>query len=294
MSIMNYPNLPLEVIEQIIDKVASKSQLPRDRMIPKKFDDLPSLKACALVCHSFLALCRKHIFALVILNGQRPVSPTPVDLNRLLSNSPHLAVYIRKLDYYIDNNKEFARKRPWLMPMFNKLVKLQRLRIGYSPTREMFNWMSPSGRKILLPLLHLPTLTSIRFRKIRNFSLADLAGCPNLKKINIGYFEFSTRVGKFLEPLPATQVKLEGFVTGDDDSSCLQVQRLCQARRPDGRRIIDFSSLKKLEVTLAQLDTLSDLFGMCRNLHHINLSCMSFFLLHSHHFFIHFDLSNNS
>ena len=94
--------LPLEVLERIIDDVAKYN----DDLI----DSLSSIKACALVCHSFLPLCRKHIFASVTLNARHPSSPTSNDLNHLLSNSPHLAVYIRNLDYHV-MQKEFAKRR---------------------------------------------------------------------------------------------------------------------------------------------------------------------------------------
>ena len=86
------PRLPLEVLEQIIEDVAADY-----------VDNLSSVKAWALVCHSFLPLCRKHIFASVTLNAHS--SATSDDLSNLLSNSPHLAVYIRELDYLV-NEKE--------------------------------------------------------------------------------------------------------------------------------------------------------------------------------------------
>ena len=168
------------MVEQIIDLVAAKSKL-----LYYRYEDFPSLKACALVCRSFLALHRKHIFAYVVLNKRHPISPTSDDLNHLLSNSPRLAIYIRDLDYNV-NEKEFVTKRlPWLSFMFKKLVKLQALSIGYLPSvrGSRLDWKSSSKRKILLPLLHLPTLTSISLRAFRNFALADLAGYVNLKKI---------------------------------------------------------------------------------------------------------------
>ena len=293
MSMSNHPRLPLEVIEQIIDNVASKSRpLNRSHRVRKKFDDLPSVKTCALVCHSFLALSRKHIFDFVILDG-RPISPTSDDLNHLLSNSPHLAVYIRKLVYYIPDKKEFVRKRlPWLTSMFKKLVKLQRLRIGYLPSGQTLDWMSPSARKLLLPLLHLSTLTAIKLFKFRNFALADLAGCVNLKKLQIGYLQCSTKVGKFLKALPAAPVMLEELAISPDnkDVAILHVERLCHARRPDGKPIFDLSSLKRFEATVGLPDSLTELFGMCTNLHKIHLTCMSLSripLLHP------FDVSNS-
>ena len=166
------PRLPLEVLERIIDDVAAH------------YDRFSSIKACALVCHSFLPSCRKRIFANVILNAQYASSPTSDVLNHLLSNSPHLAVYIRNLAYYINEMEFVTEIFLWLLPMFKKLVNLQKLSITYLHSRKL-DWMSLSTRKVLLALLHLPTLTSISLSTIRNFPVADLASCVNLKKLRI-------------------------------------------------------------------------------------------------------------
>ena len=271
----NHPRLPLELIEQIIDKVARPLDYDPFRY---QRPDFPSLKICALVCHSFLDLCRKHIFGSVSLSK----SPSSDDLNHLLSNSPHLAVYIRELGYFV-NQKEFDRERlPWLSSMFKKLVKLQKLIIGHrnSQRRTRVDWTSSFMRKALLPLLHLPTLTSITFLATKNFTPADLAGCGSLKKLRIEYSECSTsRAGKFLQTLPASPPMLEELMLTDDNV----VQRLCHVRRPDGKPIIDFSSLKKLQASVGQLDLWSEFFGMCRNLHQISLSCMSLSRISSLH-----------
>ena len=263
------PRLPLELVEQIIDDVADND-----------IDKFSTIKACALVCHCFLPLCRKYIFASVILYTRwvRRI-PTSANLNHLLSNSPHLAVFIRKLDYRIDEREFVAERLAWLLPMFKKLVKLQKLNICYSPS--VFNWgldwMSSSERKVLLPLLHLPTLTSISLSSIRNFPLADLASRVNLKKLRIRSLECSTSnsVGKFLEALSPTPgpVMLERLTI--DAGSVKAVQQLCLARRPDGKPIIDFSSLKKIKSTDVELRSMTELFGMCRNLQKISLDSMS-------------------
>ena len=260
--------LPLEVIERIIDEVAEDDDLN---------NNFSSIKACALVCHSFLPRCRKHIFASVTLNSRRPPSPASDDLRHLLSNSPHLVVYIRTLDYNV-NKKEFALRRfSWLLPMFKKLVNLQKLGISYSPAAlgRRLDWTSPSERKVLLPLLHLPTLTSIRLSTIRNFPLADLTSCVNVKTLQIECLECSTpnSVGNFLETLPATPVILEQLVI--IEGNIKPVQQLCHARRPDGKPIVDFSSLKKISASVPQLDSLRELLVMVRNLHKISLISMS-------------------
>ena len=265
------PRLPLELVERIIDDVAEYDN--------NYIDKFSSIKACALVCHCFLPLCRKYIFASVILDTRAaPLRRTPTSdkLNHLLSNSPHLAVYIRKL-YYCVEEREFAAERfPWLSSMFKKLVKLQKLSISYywRPSGRL-DWMSSSGRNVLLPLLHLPTLTSISLSSIRNFPFADLANCVNLKKLRIQYLECSTPdgVGKFLEALSPTPVMLERLTI--DGGSANLVQQLCHARRPDGKPIIDFSSLKKIKSEDVPLCSMMELFGMCRNLQKISLDGMS-------------------
>ena len=267
------PRLPLELVEQIIDDVADND-----------IDKFSTIKACALVCHCFLPLCRKYIFASVILHTRwEGRIPTSANLNHLLSNSPHLAVFIRELDYRIDEREFVAEKFAWLLPMFKKLVKLQKLSIRYSPSGphsvfgRMLDWMSSSERKVLLPLLHLPTLTSISLSSIWNFPLADFASRVNLKKLRIRSLECSTSnsVGKFLEALSPTPgpVMLERLTI--DAGSVKAVQQLCLARRPDGKPIIDFSSLKKIKSTDVELRSMTELFGMCRNLQKISLDRMS-------------------
>ena len=265
------PRLPLELVERIIDDVAEYDN--------NYIDKFSSIKACALVCHCFLPLCRKYIFASVILDTRAaPLRRTPTSnkLNHLLSNSPHLAVYIRKL-YYCVEEREFAAERfPWLSSMFKKLVKLQKLSISYywRPSGRL-DWMSSSGRNVLLPLLHLPTLTSISLSSIRNFSLSDLASCVNLKKLQIQSLECSAPdgVGDFSEALSPSPVMLEWLTI--DEGNVKPVQQLCHARRPDGKLIIDFSSLKKIKSEDVRLCSMTELFGMCSNLQKISLNSMS-------------------
>ena len=175
--------------------------------------------------------------------------------------------------------------------MFKKLVKLQKLTISYISTviGRKFNWMASSERMVLLPLLHLPSVTSISLNKIRNFAFADLAGCVNLKNLDFFASDYSNDVGNFLEALPPTPVMLERLVI-EYVRNMNFVQRLCNAQRPDGKPVIDFSSLKELEISaqVARLDSMRGLFGMCRNLHKIRLSSVS--LLHI--LFLHpFDLT---
>jgi len=99
-----------------------------------------STKACALVCHSMLPLCRNYIFASVTINAPSSRSPTTDDLYFLLSASSHLAMCIRKLVYHAVAVEFFTEKWKQLALVFKKLVKLETLHISYSvimPSRKL-------------------------------------------------------------------------------------------------------------------------------------------------------------
>ena len=175
-----------------------------------------------------------------------------------------------------------ANRSPWLLSMFKKLVKLQKLSIRFQPSvqERRFDWMS-SGRKVLLPLLHLPTLTSINLDTIWNFALADLASCVNLKKLQIWSSECTNGVGNFLEASPATPVMLERLVIDRRSQNVKPVHhQLCHARRPDGKPIIDLSSLKEIKSDVPP-HSMTVLFGICRNFHKYSFMSMSHHLMSS-------------
>ena len=65
-----------------------------DVIIDHLHDDVPSLKACALVCHSWLPSSRYHLFYKRTINDRRKAQDTPL----FLSVNPALAAYIRHLD----------------------------------------------------------------------------------------------------------------------------------------------------------------------------------------------------
>ena len=277
------PRLPLELVEMIIDDVVAEFDNDDDDD-NHDIDNHSSIKACALVCHSFLPLCRKHIFASVVLNAQedsRPSSPTSHDFDHLLSNLPHLAVYIRKVDYHISRDDYYEGKY-WLFSLFKKLVKLQKLGLlGIKHSRTLpgydlnsSRWKSLPERKIFLFLLSHPNLTRICLENIWVFLLADLALCVNLKELEIGPgLSCLNNVGDLWRHYPPTPVMLERLVINRGNIE--PVQELCIARRPDGKPMIDFSSLKIITVDVARLELLKDVFAMCRNLHKIDLG-MSF------------------
>ena len=83
------PGLPFDVIGYIIDVL---------------FDDdkkgLQYVKNLSLVCHSFLPLCRQHIFKSCISIHMVEPRRNGKAFGRLLSKSPNIARYVHKLKIY--------------------------------------------------------------------------------------------------------------------------------------------------------------------------------------------------
>ena len=161
-------SLPFEIIETIIDTL-----------------DIQSVRSCARVCHAFLPLSRKHIFASISLNDTESQAPSPTTcmFERLLSTTPDVAVHIRSLSYCIDaedfNNGSFH-------DALKKITRLQSLSIWYY-SKFKFDWKRNPLRPALLHLLHLPTLAHLKLFHLENFVISDLIPCTGLKELELDF-----------------------------------------------------------------------------------------------------------
>ncbi|KAF8966544.1 hypothetical protein BDZ97DRAFT_2073981 [Flammula alnicola] len=252
--------LPFEIEETIVDILATEDD-----------EDLSSVKACSLVRQEFLPLCRKHIFASVVLNDCNVVSPSPTTpmLERLLSKTPEIAYYIRKLDYNIVL-QDFTS--PSTQGCLKRISRLQFLRVWHYG-RWKFDWSSNRLRPALLHLLHLPTLTHLDVFAIDNFVLSDLTPCVNLKRLDIGQSTTVAAENTFSATLPDHSIRLNEFVARI--RTAMAIMKICTAQRPDGQPLIDFSSLTNITITLEKHDDIEasqELFKRCGQLTDVYIS----------------------
>ena len=164
------PVLPFDVIEQIIDILYNLDT-----------EDLQYVKNFSLVCHSFLPLCRKHIFSRMISTYMG--APYQNDAFRqLLLESPDIARYIRKLKIYIHIYIKPLNER-FIFPV-SQLTRLQSLtaHIVIGSNLEWGNFPS-SIQRSLLNLMHLSTLTHLDLARIPGFPISNLNGCTNIKHL---------------------------------------------------------------------------------------------------------------
>ncbi|KAF8334460.1 hypothetical protein F5887DRAFT_1079686 [Amanita rubescens] len=251
---------PLEVEERIIDLLAEDAE------------DLVSVKTCSLVCRAFLPLCRKHIFASVVLNAGKhatPPSTTPT-LERLLSTTPEIARCIRTLDYNIAV-RDFTS--PLIQVCLKKISRLQCLRVRHY-NRQKLDWSRNPLRPALLHMLHLPTLTHLRLFALDNFVLSDLLPCINLKKLEI---ESLTAVdwvdNTFSAAFRDHSIQLNHLEVGGRCSEA--VIKMCRAQCPSGRALFDFSFLTNISVALDRtndIEALQELFERCGHLINVTIT----------------------
>ncbi|KAK0482207.1 hypothetical protein IW261DRAFT_1677838 [Armillaria novae-zelandiae] len=115
-----------------------------DIVVSNLHEDLPSLKACALVSHSFLPSSQKGIFACIEVFTVPPPSRSGHTFQNLLSlllGSPHISPLITSLEIYVHDTipgsvreQELAQ----IIPILPYMSSVKRFRLSH--TCELFDW----------------------------------------------------------------------------------------------------------------------------------------------------------
>ena len=170
------PVLSFDVIGYIIDVLFNDST--------KGFQ---YVKNFSLVCHSFLPLCRKHIFSRISINVGVPHHNDQA-FRQLLLESPDIARYVRKLKIWIYNKPSNIL---FLSFPVSQLTRLHSLTIPYTVTGKYVEWgkLPSSTQCSLLNLMHLPTLTHLDVAGISGFPISNLNGCTKIKHLFLREFD---------------------------------------------------------------------------------------------------------
>ncbi|KIM43876.1 hypothetical protein M413DRAFT_26156 [Hebeloma cylindrosporum] len=252
------PNLPLEVIETVIDTLAR--------------DDpgFSSLKTCSLACQCFLELCRKHIFASITIKDGKYSIQNRTALVRLLSSTPEIAYHIRELVWHTITIEDF--EDPSLPGILKTITKLQSLSIGNS-FRLDHPWRENCLRPALLHLLHLPTLLRLSISRIPHFDFADLISCTNLRELSIAHMEYVETEQSFPSTLSHTPIQLHCL------SFCWGCSKTISVLgRPDTRPIFNFAVLASITLVLEDTKTFEasrELFQNCSQLIKVRILLVS-------------------
>ena len=246
--------LPSEIIAQIIDIVGENN-------------DTNLLKELALVSHSFLQICNKHLFATVELHDAIPNyhASSKKGFVKLLQSRPDVVKYIRKLTYKVayiyDNHYGNRYESLLLFPPNNDDHQLSPVLPNFLRTISRLNCLTITGSKLdwntldssltsaFLHLMHLPTINHINLSFIQKFPLSSLAPCVNLHRLDIFYLN---RFELEEDGLPEFVVQSEMMPNirefRTSDSSPLTTI-LLHSKMQDGRPAFNFKDLRRLSMS---------------------------------------------
>ena len=245
------PVLPFDIISLIIDNVGENN-------------DTNLLKELALVSHSFLHICSKHLFSTVVLHDADPmhhVASSKKGFVKLLESKPDVVKYIRELTYIIDyDHVQSPHFSPHLnldnddnllspiLPNFLRTIpRLNCLKIKAS----LLDWsiLNSSITSALLHLMHLPTINHIDLSYIHKSPLSSLTPSVNLLRLDIHMLsDFDLEIEEDGSPSPKSIVKWESmpkirdFRTFDSYGA---TKRLLHAKMQDGRPAFNFMDLRQ-------------------------------------------------
>ena len=258
------PVLPFEILDLIIDIVGENN-------------DINVLKVLALVCHSFLQICSKHLFSTVELKDRFGWEIVHVNIRssknlkgfvKLLKRRPDVVKYIRKLTYKISSADSDCQSifsssldddllSPILPNFLRTIPRLNCLKINAS----QLDWYSlnSSLTSAFLHLMHLPTLNHIDLSNIRNLPLSSLTPSVNLLRLDISHL-----IGRSPDFVVQSEMmpKIREFHTSD---SPLLTTKLLHVKMKDGRPAVNFTDLRRLSMSFNWRDDGQDFLYILRN-----------------------------
>ncbi|KAF9482944.1 hypothetical protein BDN70DRAFT_874360 [Pholiota conissans] len=254
------PRLPLDIVETVVDILTQEDDL-----------NFSSIKACALVCHDFLPISRKRIFASLGINN-RDTYPTPPyayihrttssRFRELLTTSPEIADYIRDLNYRV---REKDLEDDALIASLKSMMRLQSLTIRNAVSAPIsWSWSTSRIRTAFVHLFRLPTFNKLSLYCIYDLIVADLP-------LNLKNFTFQ-HLRLLLAPPPSSQIKIYAMSIGYGCRAA--IEQFYEARIENGEAVIDLTVLNSLEFELYNSDdveTLRNLLGHCTGLAHVKI-----------------------
>ena len=234
--------LPFEIVALIIDIVEENK-------------DTNLLKELALVSHSFLQICSKHLFATVELNDYAvPIhraSSIKKGFINLLKSRPDVAKHIRKLTYRVVSNCSVSTPSTddLLSPILpNSLRTISGLKcLEINASRSDWNKLNSSWTSAFLHLMHLPTINHIDLSFIHNFPLSSFTPAVNLLRLDVNYvYPFEEGISPDFVVQSEMMPKIREFHTSE---SSLLTKKLLHAKRQDGRPACNFTDLRQFSIS---------------------------------------------
>lgn len=246
MPAFNHTMVPLDIIEIIMELLANAK-------------DILSLRACSLTCHSFLAVCRKHIFSKVELDSpsRRSRAPPARLFKRLLDGNPSIASYVRSVEYVNDFD---CRRGP---PILQRLHRVTSFTFGFRDSQQrMLNhqqeWdkMASFLNSSLSTFIQSNNIAELSLFNINNLPVTVFAYFPRLTSLRINNVSVANT------PLSSGFHKSKGSPKLASlcvrNSSLGAMIRLLNNPTPDVTPILNLTGLQNLIIVIDEDPTIMD------------------------------------
>ncbi|KAF8149914.1 hypothetical protein B0H34DRAFT_167798 [Crassisporium funariophilum] len=234
---MSDPRLPFDIIAVIVDTLGQEQ-------------NMATLKSLSLASSAFSPLCRKYIFATIVLEA--PYAEPQRDIGRFVelfcTNESDVPNYVRTMVYRLTKfdlkTEYFTQSLPALMQKIVKVESLTIVSLGMG-RRDWFEIPHPL-RQAFLQFMRLPTLTHFKIRKYLNFPLSNIISCTSL--ISLAVDRVHTLDGE--PPVDVSSPpRIQEYATGRGFSGRGFFDRFYQmsnTKLANGSAALDFTGLKKL------------------------------------------------
>ncbi|KAF9473819.1 hypothetical protein BDN70DRAFT_997444 [Pholiota conissans] len=254
--------LPFDIIEKILEIIALELDDP----------SLSTINMCSLVCHDWLPMCRKHIFASVILHAPVALDSssfrrriTVQALHKQLNTSPNIGHYVRDLLCVVAADTDSHFDDPAFINAFKMLPRLQSFRLDAGD----IEWNHI--RSSFLQIFNISTFSALFVVGIKNLIPADLALCKSLEKLLLRRTTFSTSHSE--SDTPRIPLRIRYLYV--ENWSIAEVVNLCDLRCMDETAFLDLSKLIFLSMEISSLnkvDSARALLHTCEHLESLEIN----------------------
>jgi hypothetical protein len=191
--------IPQEIIEYIVDELHGH---------------ILTLKSCALVCHSFLHICRKYLFSTIHLLSNTHSRRLH---ERVLKETPEIALYIRELFVYGDSSEHYdtdddavaawLAKDAALLRTIQLADRLRLLSLNEHGPPIFWNFaFTKELQSAFLARFQSPHLVVLKIHRVHALPVSTLLGLTQLKGLSVTVENFDKQ--SWSGPVsPLTQLK---------------------------------------------------------------------------------------
>ena len=260
------PDLPVELLEAIVCHINPKTEEGRQ-----------TLRSCSYTGRTLLAVSQRSLFQdTTLVFGVSPgtggivfvegCTPKGRNLLRLVRNSPHLALYIRRIviafspsistDGYSDSSDSSSAS----FPLYSILPDLPCLEeIAFVGPRHC-NWANFEPT-IWKHLREVESLSKLDMRPINNVPTSFLAECRSLQELHIA----SVILERSAIPSAKLKLKFLNIHTGGMGISTRDGEKSLFAGLVAAVSPLDLSHLTRLVISILDMSYLQNLLRLCRN-----------------------------